>query len=256
MTWIPWTGKSEHVSFVSDKKGVGDGEDKVAHELNTAILGQNSSYDMKYAIGGIEYECDVKKLDKDGSFNTGVKGRNALRPFKHEIENLFTIFVNIRESKFLSQDEKDKLIEFEDVSPDELCLSNLKKLYEICSMLHTKYNMLFSSIPNLKPFIDKTGTIIEMSLYQYYKICGILQQNFPSEFDAHKDTLIILQDLSHEYISNPTKLKDSLNGLVSIFTGQKLIFVHEKKGYYICNELENIEFQRITKGNPRFCVSV
>jgi hypothetical protein len=46
-------------------KGVGDGEQKVASELDTNILGQNSDFDMKIVIDGNKYECDVKKLDNN-----------------------------------------------------------------------------------------------------------------------------------------------------------------------------------------------
>ena len=40
--------------------------------------------EIPITIDGIEYDCDVKKLD-NSTFNTGVKGRNALRPIKTKI---------------------------------------------------------------------------------------------------------------------------------------------------------------------------
>lgn len=43
-----------------------------------------------------------------------------------------------------------------------------------------------------------------------------------------------------------------LNSLVSIFSGLKLIFVDEKKGYYIVDSISKISFERITRGHPRF----
>jgi hypothetical protein len=43
-----------------------------------------------------------------------------------------------------------------------------------------------------------------------------------------------------------------LNSLVSIFSGLKLIFVDEKKGYCILDNISNIKFERITRGHPRF----
>ena len=85
--WINWSDKSKDISFKTTIKGVGDGEQKVANELDTNILGQNSDFDMKVIIEGIEYECDVKKLD-NYTFNTGVKGRNALRPIKTKNINI------------------------------------------------------------------------------------------------------------------------------------------------------------------------
>ena len=66
------------------------------------------------------------------------------------------------------------------------------------------------------------------------------------------DILLLLNDISHEYIINPDKLYNSLNSLVSIFSGLKLIFVDEKKGFCILNNILNIKFERITRGHPRF----
>jgi hypothetical protein len=48
--WIKWTKKSEDVPFKSLENGVGDGEHKVAKELNTTVNGQNFSYDMNIII--------------------------------------------------------------------------------------------------------------------------------------------------------------------------------------------------------------
>ena len=90
------------------------------------------------------------------------------------------------------------------------------------------------------------------SLFDYYNICLILKQDIPEEFNKFKDILMLLNDISHEYIINPDKLNDSLNALVSIFSGLKLIFVDEKKGYCILNDILNIRFERITRGHPRF----
>ena len=63
LTWINWSIKSQDVLFKTTIKGVGDGEQKVASELDTNVLGQNSDFDMKITMKGIQYECDVKKLD-------------------------------------------------------------------------------------------------------------------------------------------------------------------------------------------------
>ena len=107
IVWINWTDKSKDISFKNTVKGVGDGEQKVANELDTNILGQNSYFDMKVIIEGIEYECDVKKLD-NYTFNTGVKGRNALRPIKSKITDLLNSFRKILGSNILTQEEITK----------------------------------------------------------------------------------------------------------------------------------------------------
>lgn len=249
--WIGWTDKSKDISFKTTIKGVGDGEQKVASELNTNILGQNSDFDMKIIIEGIEYECDVKKLDNN-TFNTGVKGRNALRPIKTKITDLLNSFRKILSSNILTQEEITNLQDFEEVSPDELCVSNIQKLNKILHLLHKKRQELILTLPNIQPFIKKDGSIVEMNLFDYYNICLILKQDIPEEFNKFKDILMLLNDISHEYIINPDKLNNSLNTLVSIFSGLKLIFVDEKKGYCILNDILNIRFERITRGHPRF----
>jgi len=250
--WIGWTDKSKDISFKTTIKGVGDGEQKVASELNTNILGQNSDFDMKIMIEGIEYECDVKKLDNN-TFNTGVKGRNALRPIKTKITDLLNSFRKILSSNILTQEEITNLQDFEEVSPDELCVSNIQKLNKILHLLYKKRQELILTLPNIQPFIKKDdGSIVEMNLFDYYNICLILKQDIPEEFNKFKDILMLLNDISHEYIINPDELNNSLNTLVSIFSGLKLIFVDEKKGYCILNNILNIRFERITRGHPRF----
>jgi len=250
--WINWTDKSNDISFKTTIKGVGDGEQKIARELDTNILGQNSDFDMKVIIEGIEYECDVKKLDNDNTFNTGVKGRNALRPIKTKITDLLNSFRKILGSKILTQEEITILQNFEKVSPDELCVSNIQKLYTILHLLHKKRQQIILTLPNIQPFIKKDGTIVEMNLLKYYNICLILKQDLPEEFNEFNDILLLLNDISHEYIINPDELYNSLNSLVSIFSGLKLIFVDEKKGFCILDNISNIKFERITRGHPRF----
>lgn len=249
--WINWTDKSNDISFKTIIKGVGDGEQKVASELDTNVLGQNSDYDMKIIIEGIKYECDVKKLD-NYTFNTGVKGRNALRPIKTKITDLLNSFRKILNSNILTQEEITILQNFEEVSPDELCVSNIQKINKILHLLHEKREQIILTLPNIQPFIKKDGSIIEMNLLEYYNICLILKQALPEEFNNFNNILMLLNDISHEYIINPDELYNSLNSLVSIFSGLKLIFVDEKKGYCILHNIKNIKFERITRGHPRF----
>ena len=167
--WINWSDKSKDISFKTTIKGVGDGEQKVANELDTNILGQNSDFDMKVIIEGIEYECDVKKLD-NYTFNTGVKGRNALRPIKTKITDLLNSFRKILGSNILTQEEIIILQNFEEVSPDELCVSNIQKLNKILHLLHKKRQEIILTLPNIQPFIKKDGSIVEMNLLEYYNI--------------------------------------------------------------------------------------
>jgi len=259
IVWINWTDKSKDILFKSTIKGVGDGEEKVASELDTIVLGQNSDFDMKINIEGIEYECDIKKLD-NYTFNTGVKGRNALRPIKTKITDLLNSFRKILGSnifiqeEILTQEEIGILQNFEEVSPDELCVSNIKKLNQILYLLHNIRQKIILTLPNIQPFIKKDGSIIEMNLLEYYNICLILKQDIPEEYSEFNNILLLLNDISHTYIINPHELYNSLNSLVSMFSGLKLIFVDENKGYCILDNISKIKFERITRGHPRFRV--
>jgi hypothetical protein len=251
LSWINWSIKSQNILFKTSIKGIGDGEQKVAAELDTFVLGQNSCFDMKIIIENIEYECDVKKLD-NYTFNTGVKGRNALRPIKTKITDLLNSFTKILTSHLLTLEEKTLLQTFEDISPDELCVSNIQKLNKICFILNNKRKQLMLNLPITKSFINNDGCVIEINLFDYYQICLILKQEIPVEFDEFKNKLILLNNISHEYIINPNELQTSLNDLIFIFTDLKLIFVDEKKGYYIVDSISKISFERITRGHPRF----
>lgn len=251
LLWTNWSIKSQSIIFKTTIKGVGDGEQKVAAELNTVIRGQNSYFDMKCIIEGIEYECDVKKLDKL-TFNTGVKGRNALRPIKTKITDLLNSLRKIVDSTILTHEENILLQNLEEISPDELCVSNLKKINKICLFLQQKRQQIMLTLPKIKPFIKNDGSYIEMDLLVYYNICLLLNQDIPEEYNEFKNILMLLNNISHEYIINPEELYNSLNNLVFIFVGLKLIFVDEKKGYCILDNLSNIQFERITRGHPRF----
>lgn len=253
MTWNPWTVKSADIPFKKDQEGVGHGEKKVAKELETTVLGQNSPYDMNAIINGVETRCDVKMLDK-GTFNTGVEGRDALRPIKNTFGQLLIKLKEIDLENMLNYEER-KILGTKKISPDELSVQTLNRLFRICSVLHTKQADLRSKLPAVRPFIDKaTGHELEMTTDVYYNICEQLGIPFPAEMSGHIDACRKLKILDHPYISNPNKLNEDLEGLTYIFQHITLIFVDKEKGYYICNDKGNLKFTRITRGNPRFKV--
>jgi hypothetical protein len=254
--YTPWTAKSKDIEFKSSNSGIGDGEHKVAAELDAIVLGQNSDYDMDInAIG----PCDVKKLD-DLTFNTGVKGRDMLRPIKNKLFNLLDIFRKIRNSSILTPDENSMLLKLEEtkeISPDELCVSNISKINDLCTMLHHVLERIQQSFPKLpcnEILIRNKPSEHEISLYQYYTFCQSVNHTFPDEYVSYTTALEFQKTISHEYIITPTLLMESLNNLVSIFNGVTLIFVDDEKGYCIWKQMECIQFERITRGNPRFKV--
>lgn len=248
MNWIPWTDKSKNVLFKSNINGIGDGEKKVSCELETNVLGQNSPFDMKPIINGVPTCCDVKKLDTQNDFNTGVKGRDALRDIKMKLINLFQSICFLSKSKVFTTEETKLLEFFVGVSPDELAVGTICKLKAVCQMLNTRYTNILESIHHIQPIKD----LPVMSLYQYYNICEILQLPFPSEYSSHEPTLKFLKYMDNVYIQEPSLIGEDLDNLVNCLKDITLIVVNEKKGYMFIHDIRRVKFMRITRGHPRF----
>ena len=51
ISWTPWSKKAASLPFKSKKKGIGNGEDRLAVEFGGAVQGQNVSYDIVDAEG-------------------------------------------------------------------------------------------------------------------------------------------------------------------------------------------------------------
>lgn len=253
MIWIPWSEKSNDVSFKSTVTGVGDGEQKMSRELDTPIFGQNSPYDMMPILNGIKTKCDIKKLDAQDDFNTGKEGRDALRHLKTLHAILLDSIGVFAKSDIFTSDEKEQLTWFNDVSPDELAVGTLKKLNQLCSMLSLKKKCLRSSLPII-PFTAHFESK-EMPLDLFYNVCQKLNITFSSEFSPYMETIRVLEKMDHIYIDHPDKLMEDLQALVDkIFRDMKIILVHQEKGYMILPDTSMIHFYRITRGHPRFKV--
>ena len=247
LTWTPWTAKSEDIAFETQRDGIGDGEDKLAAELDTVPYGQNSPYDMDIVLDGVKRQSDAKKLD-NGTFNTGVKGRDALRPIKTKIDVLLETLRTLETKPIFSAEEKAQIHTLSDVSPDELCVKKLSHLNSIIKMLKQKQDQIRASLP-LVTYLTQ-----EMTVDKCYAVCEILSHPIPLPFIQYSDKIQLLKLLTHDFINDTDRLNRELNALVSIFTDIVLIFVDKQKGYSILKDLNNITFQRITRGNPRFRV--
>jgi hypothetical protein len=253
--YIPWTDKSKDVAYKSSIVGIGHGEYRVAAEFGTTPLGQNSPYDMDITIDGISMKADVKQLDKK-TFNTGVEGRNYLRPIKNNINNLLELLPKIVATLDFTNEQKKEFnaLQKDGVSPDEFSAGSVKALRIVCTILNNKQKELRAMLPIVKPLVDPyTSSTIEMTVESYHKLFTDLNFPFPEELKPYNNHLHILSVLNHPYINDPTKLDKDLQSLVGIFHDVVLIFVDEEKGYYILKEIEgNIKFERITRGHPRF----
>jgi len=249
MEYTKWSPKSTGIPFKSNTKGVGNGEDKVAAELGTVPLGQNSPHDM--IVDG--NPCEVKELDANDDCNTSKTGRDTLRPTKGLHNSLLDSVNDLAENEVFTEEQKELLKEFKDVNSDELCVGNLRKLDKTCRMLNSKKEEVVSTLPIVPVSIE--GQAVKIPLDKYYSICQTAGLPFPPEFSSHVERIKLLQKMEHVYIDEPDKFMKDLNSLAEkIFSRVNLIIVHEEKGYMRLKDASKIRFLRITRGYPRFQV--
>jgi len=255
MSWIAWSEKSKDIPFKTNKTGEGDCELKVACELGTCNLGQNSPYDIEIELDGKKKKYDVKKLDTQNDFNTGKEGRDALRRIKHLHTSLIDSVAELSANHInvFTRDEITLLSQFTKVSPDELAVGTLNKLRNVCEMLHCKEKSLRSTLPTIQ--FTSLSQIMDIPIDIYHGICKKLGLPFPTEYSHLEETIHILRKMDHVYILNPALFTSELDRLVdNIFADVKLIIVDEEKGYMFIEDSTKIKFYRITRGNPRFKV--
>jgi hypothetical protein len=206
--------------------------------------GPNVPYDFDIPNYG-KYE--VKQLDNDGTLNTGCHGRNALRPVKRKIDEI------------LSRDDAPKKLA--ETSSDEVCEGKFPKIKIFLQKLNACKKYLYEKLSVHQMYDPVTGAYKECDSIEFYKALSITRtpdevieiMGLESYTIAKK-----LVGLSHPYIDSPEQMDIDLNNMANeTFTNNDihLIFVEEQKGYYIMkNPAPNLEFARITRGNPRFRV--
>ena len=243
--WKQWTKKSDDIAFKSCKNGVGDGEEKVAHELESIVLGQNSTYDLN--IDGIKYE--VKKLDKQNDFNTAKNGRSVLRPILKDIDGLLDSLHELGSLK----DYKELLKPFKNVYSDELAAGTIRKLLSVVEILHAKRIKLLESIPTELFYQKEDDKPLSIRLDLYFRICKETKQDFSKKYVSLEPIMEIIQLMNNKYIQEPDLFTKDLDTLpVNFFKDVVLIIVDKHKGYMFIDDISKVKFLRITRGNPRF----
>ena len=218
-TFIKWSDKSKDISFKTNKKCIGNGEEKLAKELNisTTIGGQNSTVDLIHPVLG---SISVKNMTNDDCI-LGTEGCNNMRKIFRTIINLFVSWI-------LKYRLKCKLAEkiYNDVNKKYGCsritiLEGIDR-YELSSSNLSKLNELLNEIKKYK-LLEKT----HISLKSEY-IDDII--------DSMGDKS--LQELLNECVKNEA-------------IDMTLIIVHEKKGWMIIKDINKLYCPRITRGAPR-----
>ena len=252
----PWTDKSKDTPYIETRTGRGNGEEKAAVELSVATNGQNCRNDMGRVEGGKEV-CEVKELDRDKSFKTGANGRDAHRPLKVQHCTLINICHSLSDNPHFTKNQQEELGHIGGLSADEMGQDNLARTNNVCTMLNKKRNELLPTIPStVQPFTDSSGKPLRMSLPSLYTVCKENGIPFPPEYIQYESTIQTLLNLNHPYIEDPSRLMGDLKALNKIFTNVTLIIVHEQKGYMFVNDIDRIQFLRVTLGVPRFRVTI
>ncbi len=222
-TWIPWTSKSNDTDFKSTIKCVGNGEQKLAKELDitSTLGGQNSVIDLEHPIIG---SISIKDITHDDC-TLGTEGCHKIRScFRKIVYPLISWCEKYQDYCEYAQNIIVKLKEkygssrttiFEGIERFELCSSNFKMLDKILNdIIIAKENLDISSL-NSEYIID---------------ICNNLSNT------------------SFIDICNNCVRQEAIN--------MTLIIVHESKGWMIVKNLKRITCPRITRGAPRINVNL
>jgi len=213
-----WSDKSKDIPFISSQKCVGNGEEKLAKELDisTPLGGQNSTVDLIHpAMGNIS----VKDMTNDDC-TLGTEGCNDMRKIFRTIINLFVCWI----------------IKYK---------SECKLAKQFYNDINKKYG---SSRTTIIDGIDR----LELSKTNLQKLNELF--NKLKKYESENEYV----SLKSEYIKDivyslgDKSLQDMLNECVrKEATTMKLIIVDKNKGWLIVNDINKLSCPRITRGAPR-----
>lgn len=213
-----WSYKSQNIPFKSEKKGIGNGEDKLAkeHDISSQLGGQNRTFDLIHPNMG---NISVKDMTKDDC-TLGTEGRHDMRKIFRETINLFLSWILKYKSKC------------------ELANNFYIKIKE-------KYGKSRTTIID---GIDK----LELSKISLQKLNELLNELKKHKLEKEYESL------ESEYINDiinslgDKSLQDMLNECVrKEAIRMTLIIVHEKKGWLFVKDINKLTCPRITRGSPR-----
>jgi hypothetical protein len=215
-----WSNKSKDIPFKSNKKCVGNGEEKLACELNitSPIGGQNSTVDLKHPnIGNIS----VKDMTHDDC-TLGAECTQEMRKIFRKIVNLFVAWIE-----------------------------KYQQSCELAKKFHSSINKKNgSSILTILEGIDRC----ELSKTNLME----LNKNLEELKKIKVDTKVIYDSLNSEYIDDiiynmeNKSLQEMLNDCIrKEAINMTLIIVYKDKGWIIIKDYSKLSCPRITRGSPR-----
>lgn len=212
-----WSDKSKDIPFKSSKKCIGNGEEKLAKELDisTPLGGQNRTVDLIHPdIGPIS----VKDMTNDDCI-LGTDGCNDMRKIFRTIINLFVCWI----------------IKYK---------SNCKLANKFYNDITKKYG---SSRTTVMDGIDRYE-LSKANLSKLNEMLNELKKNLEKDYDSLKseyidDIITSLNNRSLQYMLNECVRKEATN--------MTLVIVDEKKGWLIVKDINKLSCPRITRGAPR-----
>jgi hypothetical protein len=275
-----WTYEEQYIPFNTPTTGgdiPGPGENRLAARLGTTPNGSGFSYDMVINIDGACYKLEVKKLEPDGSFNTGIKFKiYAIEHFHKKIapllDNLAKLYNDILRGGFnmlpIDSDRLSKSLFLIEDSFDgglvEGAEGLLLAIQIVCSYLHNIKKYLMEIVIKIGTLnITDIGIGSLTDCYNMYRAKDTSKlQSFDTltGIDGSEQLALFLSYLDHEFINDPSQIRIKLNELINPFREEniKLAFVSESGFIILGNPLDEenacIRFSRFTRGASRFRV--
>jgi hypothetical protein len=216
--WNTWTESTGQISFQTQKKCVGNGEEKLAAELKieTKLGGQNNTVDLFHPTIG---KISVKDMTSDDC-TLGTEGCQHLRRMFRKIVYPLSCwcekycdscdYASSIWKRLNTTYGRSRTTLFEGIERFELSSSNFQELNRILEELKFRHGCV-------ELFSLKSEYI--MDICSYMKSKTLLQ------------------------MSNECVQREAID--------MTLIIVHESKGWMIVKDLERITCPRITRGAPR-----
>lgn len=215
-----WSNKSKDIPFKSNKKCVGNGEEKLASELDitSPIGGQNSTVDLEHPnIGNIS----VKDMTRDDC-TLGSECTQGMRKIFRKTVNLFVAWI--------------------------------EKYGQSCELAKK-----FHSYINTKNGYSRLTIFEGIDRYELSKTNLMeLNKNLEELKKIKVDTKVIYDSLNSEYIDDiicnmgDKSLQEMLNDCVrKEAINMTLIIVYKDKGWILIKDYSKLSCPRITRGSPR-----
>jgi len=213
-----WSYKSKDIPFKSSQKCVGNGEEKLAKELDisTPLGGQNSTVDLIHLdIGNIS----VKDMTNDDC-TLGTLGCNDMRKIFRTVINPFVCWIIKYKSK--------------------------------CELANKFYNEINKKYGSSRTTIIDGIDRLELSKTNLQKLNELFNElkkhKLEKEYESLKSEYI--DDIV--YSLDDKSLQDMLNECVrKEATIMTLIIVDKNKGWLIVKNINKLSCPRITRGAPR-----